>query len=105
MSSHFQKACECESIGRHITLTQALCIADLVTYFFNQLHQAMLYEVRGLPAIASVAIAHSEQVAVGRLVDVWVQDEAILVHFVWVIRDVPNSGGERVFSDHVPFDV
>ena len=52
-----------------------------------------------------MAIANSKEVAVGRLVEIWVQNERVLVYFVGVVRNKPYSGSECVLSDDVTLDV
>ena len=65
-----------------------------------------------------MTITHSEQVtrvhlasfsliirlSNGGLVNVWAQNEAILVHFGWVVRHITDSGGKRILCHYVFLD-
>lgn len=51
-----------------------------------------------------MAIANTEIVSKVASVEVWAQNEAVLVHFVRVVRDEADTCSEGILCDHVPFD-
>ena len=60
--------------------------------------------MRGFLAHLSMAIAHAEIVSEIASVEVGAQNEAVLVHFVRVIRNEANTCSEGILCDDVPFN-
>lgn len=48
-----------------------------------------------------MAIAHSKQVSVGTLLEIWVQNEAVLVLLLWVARHVAHSRRKSILCHDV----
>ena len=55
-------------------------------------------------ALCAMAIAHAEIVSEVASVEVWAQNEAVLVHFVRVVRNEADTCSEGILGDDVPFD-
>lgn len=48
-----------------------------------------------------MAIAHSKHVSVGTLLEIWVQNEAVLVLLLWVARHVAHSCRKSILCHDV----
>jgi hypothetical protein len=51
-----------------------------------------------------MAIAYAEIVSEVASVEVGAQNEAVLVHFIWVVRDEADTCSEGILCDDIPFD-
>jgi hypothetical protein len=38
-------------------------------------------------------------------IEVRIEDKAVLVLLIWVVRNIPDSGSKGIFSDHISFDI
>ena len=72
---------------------------------FEDLGQALLDKVRGVVACRPVPVTDPKQVAVGRLVEVGAQYEAVLVHLVRIVRDEADPSREGILRDDVALDI
>jgi len=52
-----------------------------------------------------MAVTNSEQVYIGALAEIRVQNKTILVLLPWVAWHVANSSREGIFCDHIMLDV
>lgn len=67
--------------------------------------QVLLDEVTDISTSCSMTVTHAEQVTIRRLVEIWVQDEAILVNLVRVVWYETDPCREGILCDYVPFYV
>lgn len=98
---------ECRAELRRSLRTLVLLILrhqKVIDVFAYELREAKLNEVRGFLAHLSMAIAHAEIVSEVASVEVWAQNEAVLVHFVRVVRNEADTCSEGILGDDVPFD-
>ena len=65
------------------------------------LWQPQFDEVGDVLAVLAVAVRHAEEVPVVVVAHVRMQDEAVLVYFVWVVRNEADSGRKCVLRDYV----
>lgn len=52
-----------------------------------------------------MTITDTEQVAVGRLIEVWAENKAVLINFIGVVWDVAYPRCKGIFCHNVPLDV
>ena len=98
---------ECRAELRRSLRTLVLLILrhqKVIDVFAYELREAKLNEVRGFLAHLSMAIAHAEIVSEVASVEVWAQNEAVLVHFVRVVWNEADTCSEGILGDDVPFD-
>lgn len=70
----------------------------------DELREPKFDEMRGFLPHLSVAVANAEIVSEVAPIQVGAENEAVLVDFVRIVRNEPNSSSEGVLRNHVPLN-